>query len=240
MGFSGGPQLLKDYLASGDSNSCSSSGFRSFPRRLQHQQKQHHRSTTTTQTVRTLLQIDLNTTITTTKNTSSSRLKLTRSHSKALRFFSNAVRFFPPFHTLKSRRQENDVGVLRGAPGPFKVKDILRWKSFRDLVEENSPAPLDFNDVGATTSTGSASSSSSSSSNTSATSWCDSDFTGEELPCWGGNSCEYSEGKRFSPQLGVGGDRDSTSDPKVRKNVLLRLRLMVVFLVCLWLLFIIG
>ncbi|XP_058225542.1 uncharacterized protein LOC131334514 [Rhododendron vialii] len=188
-----GPQLLKDYLAA-DSNSCSSSGFRSFPRRLQHH---------STQTVRTLLQIDLNT------NTPNSPVKLTRSRSKAVKFFSNAVKLFP-FNTVKSRREEfrgNYSVVVRGASGPFKVKDILRWKSFRDLVEEDSP-PLDFYD-GTTTSTGSASS-----SNTSATSWCDSDFTAEELPCWGGNSCEYLEGKRFSPEVSVGGDSDSTVDPK--------------------------
>lgn len=50
-----------------------------------------------------------------------------------------------------------------------KVKDILRWRSFRDVVEDYSP-PLDFP-------------SSPSRSTTATTSWC---FTAEELQLWGG------------------------------------------------------
>lgn len=71
-----------------------------------------------------------------------------------------------------------------------KVKDILRWKSFRDLAENQSP-PLDFSSsphrcTTVTTTTGSTSTRSSSGRS----SWCDSDFTAEDLPSWCSNSSE--------------------------------------------------
>ncbi|WOG88563.1 hypothetical protein DCAR_0207798 [Daucus carota subsp. sativus] len=65
-----------------------------------------------------------------------------------------------------------------------KVKDILRWRSFRDLAAEQS-TPLDFSSspqhcTTVTTTTGSTSTRSSSGRS----SWCDSDFTAEDLPSW--------------------------------------------------------
>lgn len=71
-----------------------------------------------------------------------------------------------------------------------KVKDILRWRSFRDLAEVQSP-PLDFSSsphhcTTVTTTTGSTSTRSSSGRS----SWCDSDFTAEDLPSWCSNSRE--------------------------------------------------
>ncbi|KAH7850368.1 hypothetical protein Vadar_031721 [Vaccinium darrowii] len=203
-----GPQLLKDYLAS-DSHSCSSSGFRSFPRH----QRRH-----STETIRNLLEIDLNPT----RSQIRSPAKLTRSRSRAAsavhrasEIFSNAVvKFLPALH--KSRRGEfsrEGGGIRKAASATVKVKDILRWRSSRDLVEEQQPPPppLDFfsssSPLRPATPTGSTSS-----SNTSGTSWCDSDFTAEELPSWYGNG-EFLEGKRFSPEEGVGGDSDLTIDP---------------------------
>lgn len=71
-----------------------------------------------------------------------------------------------------------------------KVKDILRWRSFRDLAEEQSP-PMDFSSsplhcTTVTTTTGSTSTRSSSGRS----SWCESDFTAEDLSSWCSNSNE--------------------------------------------------
>ncbi|KDP28698.1 hypothetical protein JCGZ_14469 [Jatropha curcas] len=87
------------------------------------------------------------------------------------------------------------------------IKDIIRWKSFRDLMEEKSP-PLDLASSPhhcTTTSTASATTTPCSSNGSS---WCDSDFTSEYLPFWNGNSEEYGEneamevGKKDLPCVG--------------------------------------
>lgn len=78
----------------------------------------------------------------------------------------------------KKERDEREIG------GDFvvKIKDIIRWKSFRDLVDETAAPPLGFADspdrytaVATTTTTTTTTSSNSSS-------WCESDFTAEDLP----------------------------------------------------------
>ncbi|XP_042011386.1 uncharacterized protein LOC121759810 [Salvia splendens] len=70
-----------------------------------------------------------------------------------------------------------------------KVKDILRWRSFRDLSEDE-PKPLDFHPSPNWRATSSAAATTTSCSKRS--SWCDSDFTAEELPPWGGENEEFS------------------------------------------------
>ncbi|KAK4738697.1 hypothetical protein R3W88_002394 [Solanum pinnatisectum] len=65
-----------------------------------------------------------------------------------------------------------------------KVKDILRWKSFRDLEEKSTPldssySPYRCGTVTTTTTT------------SKRTSWCDSDFTAEDLPSWWGENGEF-------------------------------------------------
>ncbi|XP_004229855.1 uncharacterized protein TRM9 [Solanum lycopersicum] len=69
-----------------------------------------------------------------------------------------------------------------------KVKDILRWKSFRDLAEEKS-TPLDssyspyrYGTITAMTTT--------TITTGKRTSWCDSDSTAEDLPSWWGENGE--------------------------------------------------
>ncbi|XP_057496137.1 uncharacterized protein LOC130781099 isoform X1 [Actinidia eriantha] len=197
-----GPQMLKDLLADG-SNSCSSSGFRSFPRKVP-----------SNLTVRNLLDLNLDLDLTTnTKRTSS--IKLTRSRS----IFHNAVKYFP-FIAVKSpsvlrrsisrrlSRRELRDDVVRVASVAVTVKDILRWRSFRDLAEERSP-PLDFSSSRTTTTMGSTVS-------PAPTNLCESDFTAEDLPFWRGewDKCLESEvGKNCLPEMVVGGG-DSTVDPK--------------------------
>ncbi|CAL5340137.1 unnamed protein product [Camellia sinensis] len=177
------PQMLKDFLAD-DSNSCSSTDFRSFPRKNP---------------------LDPNTS--TTKRSSS--IKLTRNRSskaasttisaihRASEMLLTAVKHFPFASSAKSQprttvsRRRSDVGENDGVP-VVKVKDILRWRSFRDLVvvEEEEAQPLDL----------------------CSSRWCDEDFTAEDLPLCGGNCGQNLEGEKCLPEESVGGD--STVDPK--------------------------
>ncbi|XP_019189683.1 PREDICTED: uncharacterized protein LOC109184095 isoform X1 [Ipomoea nil] len=87
-----------------------------------------------------------------------------------------------------------------------KVKDILRWRSSRDLVAEKS-TPLDDDflicyspnrctTATATTTTGSKRSS-----------WCDSDFTAEDLPSWCG---EIDEQAAVGTMKAAGNNNDET------------------------------
>ncbi|KAA8520571.1 hypothetical protein F0562_014827 [Nyssa sinensis] len=139
------PLMLKDFL-SDNSNSCSSNGFRSFPRQP---------------TVRHILEFDFKA-----DNIVTSKLLRSRSRAasttisaihKASEIVIKAVRHLP-FASVKSpsvlprsvsRRllkrefwkkcRNDDVGQISVT---VRVKDILRWRSFRDLVEELQP-PLD-------------------------------------------------------------------------------------------------
>lgn len=88
----------------------------------------------------------------------------------------------------KSRSVHRNVNI-KELSVKVKVKDILRWRSFRDLAEAESP-PLNFSSsphhcTTVTTTTGSTSFTSSGRS-----SWCDSDFTAEDLPSWCSNSSQ--------------------------------------------------
>ncbi|KAL1543482.1 hypothetical protein AAHA92_20449 [Salvia divinorum] len=84
----------------------------------------------------------------------------------------------------------DDSDIVVGVPEvKVKVKDILRWRSFRDLSEDE-PRPLDFPPSPHRRATSSAAATTTSCSKRS--SWCDSDFTAEELPPWGGENEEFS------------------------------------------------
>ncbi|WOG90458.1 hypothetical protein DCAR_0209702 [Daucus carota subsp. sativus] len=87
----------------------------------------------------------------------------------------------------KSRSVSRNVN-MKELTAKVKVKDILRWRSFRDLAEVESQ-PLNFSSsphhcTTVTTTTGSTSMT----SNSGRSSWCDSDFTAEDLPSWCSNS----------------------------------------------------
>ncbi|WCJ23134.1 hypothetical protein M5689_005178 [Euphorbia peplus] len=71
------------------------------------------------------------------------------------------------------------------------IKDIIRWKSFRDIsgdgdYNETLPPSPQYQCTTTTTTTTSPCSSSGSS-------WCGSDFTAENLPCWGDSKSEERE-----------------------------------------------
>lgn len=88
---------------------------------------------------------------------------------------------------LSKSRTVHPKVIAKDSTVKVKVKDILRWRSFRDLAEEQSTS-LDFSSsphhcTTVTTTTGSTSTRSSSGRS----SWCDSDFTAEDLPSWCSN-----------------------------------------------------
>ncbi|CAK9134472.1 unnamed protein product [Ilex paraguariensis] len=201
------PQRLKDFLTE---DSIPSSTFRRTP---------------CGSTIKTLLNVDLNT-----NYVDEAPSKLLRSRSKAAAttisaihkasgIVIKAVKFLPftspsILHTSISRRltkrnpQDNnnvpEIGVS------VTVKDILRWRSFRDLVEEGPP-PLDFSSspLHCTTATTTTGSSSTTATTSKSSSWCDSDFA-EYLQSWHGVSDEFSGedngevGKEFLPDGGAG------------------------------------
>lgn len=169
--------MLKDFLGvRDDSNPCSSSGFKSFPRKFPINQEP---------CIRNLIEIDVN----------YGKYGLQRSRSKAsaatISAFHAVIHAVRNIHLTKSpsilprslsrklsRRNSNhrDSGKEGNRVGfrAVTIKDIMRWKSFRDLAEEkeNSP-PVEF--ASSTASTTPCSSSNGSS-------WCESDFTAEYLP----------------------------------------------------------
>ncbi|PON79359.1 hypothetical protein PanWU01x14_010940 [Parasponia andersonii] len=177
------PKLLKDFL-NDNSNSCSSSGFDSFPRhqpipfktpKIASKTKSPKpppppSSSSTISAFQAVINAVKNIPFTTVKSPSF----LPRSLSRRLSRRDSKTR---------SKKQENDVKI------PVKVKDILRWTSFRDLVEEISP-PLDFTTLPHHYTTTTTTSIDSSFNSSNGSSWCESDFTAEILPSWSGNSGE--------------------------------------------------
>ena len=231
------PKLLKDFLIDDDSKSCSSSGFRSFPGKP------------FDSTMKTLIEIDLSDPKSTANSSNNiASHKLLRSHSKAaasttisaFQAMINAVKnihftavkspsILPRSLSRKlskkeSQNKENEVKIT------VTIKDIIRWRSFRDTVEDKYLPPDSPSSPHhcTTTTTGSTSTTPRSGS-----SWCDSDFTSDYLPSWNGNFDECGEnekevGKKISP--GVGEDSsvattEAITNTKVGPEVRLYTRL---------------
>ncbi|KAL5796282.1 hypothetical protein ACOSQ2_001102 [Xanthoceras sorbifolium] len=222
------PKMLKDFLID-DSNSCSSSGFKSFPRRVD---QDHH-------SVRNLIQIDLDHARKSSKRLQRSRSKKAASATiSAFQFLINSVKSIQ-FTAVKSpsilpqslsrrlskkshhshvQNKASSSSEVKMIMTTVKIKDIVRWKSFRDLVEEK-PQPSDHIhhlpsslDHRITTSTGSTNTSRSSN----VSSWCDSDFTSEYLPSWGGNcENEVELGKQYSLCVGRDSMEATTESPAI-------------------------
>ncbi|TXG62783.1 hypothetical protein EZV62_009777 [Acer yangbiense] len=169
----GRPKMLKDFLTD-DSNSCSSTEFKSF----------HHssRSKAASATMISAFQAFIN-------SVKSPSNILPRSLSRML-----------------SKRSDSEVKTMITT---VKIKDIIRWKSFRDLLDQDKSQPSTDHDHHTTTSTGSTNTTSCSRSSSNASSWCDSDFTSEYyLPSWSENDVEL--GKKYLP-ICVGRDSMETT-----------------------------
>uniref|UniRef100_A0A9I9CNE3 Uncharacterized protein n=1 Tax=Cucumis melo TaxID=3656 RepID=A0A9I9CNE3_CUCME len=123
----------------------------------------------------------------------------------------------------KTERDERETG------GDFvvKIKDIIRWKSFRDLIDETTAAapPLDFAEspdrytytAAATTTTTTTTTTSSSKSS----SWCESDFTAEDLPSpsWRDWSDDGTIGKMYFRCVGEDSTETTAAHAKNDKEV---------------------
>lgn len=226
------PRMLKDFLIDNDPNSCSSSGFESFPRRRS--------------SIRSLIQNDVNDVA---KN-NSNKASFLRSRSKAAASttisaflaiintvktiqLNSVVKVKPPSmfprislsRKLSSKKKRKSTTtatatatkkeIINDFKITVRVKDIMRWKSFRDLELEEKPQPQPSDlasspDHQCTTTTNSTPSPCSSSNGSS---WCESDFTSENyyLPPWTGHSAENDAhghvGEKYLPC--VGSDCDS-------------------------------
>ncbi|OWM88285.1 hypothetical protein CDL15_Pgr003697 [Punica granatum] len=182
------PKMLKDFLAE-EANSISLGTFASFPRFPQES------------SMRGLIKTNL-------KSTAPSPAKaimLLRSRSKAasvtisaLRAMVKVLRAIP--RTLSKQQSlqygiENPKNTKETAEGTeskvaVRIKDIIRWRSFRDLAEEDhqllkmSPtSPVDCT-TATTLSTLSTSCNSS---------WCESDFSSDYSPPWSSNKQAFDD-----------------------------------------------
>lgn len=214
------PLMLKDFL-SDDMSSCSSNGFKSFPRR--------HCCTT----VRYLVEKDFKA-----KDSTKARRLLRKSRSKAAASTTisalqraseaviNAVKLLPfssvkaPSFSVKNRSRK---GIL---PRSFSRKfwkrtaveeeiEIERWKSFHDFLEEKQKSSAHIRHHSTTTTTTIDSTSATSNSN----SWSDGEFTLDYLQFSSCNSVSSGENdavsrKKYLPEkmvskrvgVAVGGD----------------------------------
>ncbi|CAN4125773.1 unnamed protein product [Withania somnifera] len=199
------PKLLKEFLLQDDPYSCSPNDFGS-----------HHKESfksTRTQNIHGSTFIRSN-------NKGSSQLLRSRSSRAATATISainkliNVVKFLP-FASVKSpslfprsisrklsnktnnykkssQKHGKNINVDQHVSVTVKVKDILRWKSFRDLGEEKSMlldssySPYKWATTTITTT------SPTTTINSKRTSWWDSDFTAkEDLPSWCGENGEF-------------------------------------------------
>lgn len=179
-------RTLKDFLNdNSNSTSYSSNGFKSLPRT----------PTNNTTTMRSLIEIDLNA-------SSSTRIFNSLINSILRKISSSFTVQTTSSSKKKKSRGETEVTV--------RIKDIVRWRSFRDLVDdEEQSQPLDFSTTTTTTTTTTSSCSSSNGS-----SWCESDFTCGYSSSCDGNFGEFTgrkgkSSKRFSVSVSPGVGRDS-------------------------------
>ncbi|KAF5731690.1 hypothetical protein HS088_TW18G00374 [Tripterygium wilfordii] len=203
--------MLKDFLLE-DLNSCSSAGFKSLPRNPPPSDDSTRR------------RIDVDTFA----RLRSGPVKLLRRPSKAastrisaFQAIINAVKnlrlvkspsIILPRSLSRSLSRRNSIKKrehesLNVRQVKVTVKDIMRWTSFNvELHSEplNFASSPDHHCTATTTTTTTTTSSSTCSS--SGSSWCDSDFTAEDLPSWSGK-CEEDDGendvvdKKYLPPL---------------------------------------
>jgi len=212
------PRMLKDFL-SDNLNSCSSSGFKSLPRKPT--------------SMHTLIEMELKSS---SSPPSNSPFQILMNTIRSISFF-NSMRKSPSVLSLprslsrklsSSRRRRttrrtrsegcNDISITT-----VKIKDIIRWKSFRDIVEP-PPPPLDFM-VEPTTTTTTATWSTSSGS-----SWSESDFLTSSWEDPQNDSVEAGKRFSFSP-LVVGKDPKATVSNNFLSQIFFQQFLVVFFFV---------
>jgi len=209
------PRMLKDFL-SDNLNSCSSSGFKSLPRKPT--------------SMHTLIEMELKSS---SSPPSNSPFQILMNTIRSISFF-NSMRKSPSVLSLprslsrklsSSRRRRttrrtrsegcNDISITT-----VKIKDIIRWKSFRDIVEP-PPPPLDFMVEPTTTTTTTATWSTSSGS-----SWSESDFLTSSWEDPQNDSVEAGKRFSFSP-LVVGKDPKATVSNNLLSQIFVQQCLVV-------------
>ncbi|PIA49667.1 hypothetical protein AQUCO_01300440v1 [Aquilegia coerulea] len=195
------PAMLKEFLKD-DFSSCSSSGFRSFPRRSCYT------------SVRNLLELDLKARDSRKpRKVFQKEVKIT-AFQKATMAMINVVKHFqfsqkqsilPRSLSRRLKRsftKKSDKEIKREISVVVKVKDILRWKSFRDVAIEEKKKQLDYSASPMQTTITNTTTTTTTSSN----SWSDSDFTSEYLHSWScssensGENNEIEECKKYLPE----------------------------------------
>lgn len=185
------PRTLRDFLTD-TSISCSSNGFKSFPR-----------NPIPSTTMRSLIEMDLKSSSSWSRN-SNPRIFNSLLNAIVKRFSSAKAPSILPRSLSRKRRSFENSRKSDEIKTTVKIKDIIRWTSFRDLPEkaeeeeeeERPSQPLDFS-----------SSATSSCCSSNGSSWSDSDFTSGYLSSCDGNSREAARndvgaGKTFSPRVG--------------------------------------
>ncbi|KAK7274618.1 hypothetical protein RIF29_15714 [Crotalaria pallida] len=206
------PRMLKDFLNE-NSNSCSSNGFKSLPRKPNN--TLHNYNNNNNHSLSLIIERE---------NSSSNSYHYSPFQTlintiTSISFFtavkkSPSINFLPRSLSRKlsrSRRNRRNQSFCN-ASTTVKIKDIIRWKSFRDLVEDHHPQqqqqqqphlsspPLDFHryaSVGSpiTTTTTTTTTTTCRSSDSS---WCESDFTSGYLSSWEAQNDNVEGGKKFS------------------------------------------
>jgi len=177
--------MLKDCLLE-DSNSCSSNGFKSIPRRH-----------------------PLNPFPMIPKRKQSNALQAVINAIKNLH--SNTIKSAPSGilpRSLSRRLATKNKAENQASITVIRVKDIVRWHSSKDLHEDISHfEPHQYTTKNTTTTTGS-----STTSGTSCSSWSDLDFTSEFLPSsWGSNVEECGEKQSVKNNLHCVGEDSCTA-----------------------------
>ncbi|XP_019460889.1 PREDICTED: uncharacterized protein LOC109360437 isoform X2 [Lupinus angustifolius] len=190
-------KMLKDFLSE-NPNSCSSNGFKSLPRKPNHTNNNNNNNLI--ESMR--------------KNQNPSSINYYSPFQKLINtittisFFtavkkSPSIKFLPRRLSSSSRSRKRNQSFSNESC-TVKIKDIIRWKSFRDIVEQQPPLsspPLDFhrNVMGSTTTTTTTTCSCSSGS-----SWCGSDFTSGYLSSWEAQNDNVVVGKELvEPAIGM-------------------------------------
>ncbi|KAH0766234.1 hypothetical protein KY290_002222 [Solanum tuberosum] len=211
------PKLLKEFLLQDDP--YSSNDFGSYPKKYIHgstiirsnkgsshqllRSRSSRAATATISAINKVINIVKFLPFTSVKSPSIFRRSISRKLSRKNNYKKN-----------QKHNVDQDVTVK------VKVKDILRWKSFRDLAEEKS-TPLDSSnyspyrcDITTITTTTTTTSSK-------RTSWCDSDFTEEDLPSWWGENGEFlGRKKKIVQESSVGGYCMETTKSIINKEEL--------------------
>ncbi|KAJ6338092.1 hypothetical protein OIU76_007715 [Salix suchowensis] len=173
------PKMLKEFL-NDDSKSCSSSGFKPFSGKP------------CDSTMKTLVEVDFYNP----RNIAKPSNNIASYKLLKMSFESSSLNDSLSISSHDERRQELT----------FHCRQVPLTFSKEDIVEEKAPpSDLPPSPHHCTTTT----TRSTSTTPRSGSSWCDSDFTSDYLPCWNGNSDESVEneaeaeaGKKFSPCVG--------------------------------------